>query len=462
MLASILGAPQENEYFGAEPGDVPYDMQVDPSKLTAQPYKPDNIWGKMQGSPADRANTASVLGQQRADQMFERQVQMARERAIVEAEQEALKRQNAILDAQVGGLDETKAASVARGTFTGKRQGTLSQIMPAFTSEQEAALALANYGEGLLNHGVAGNAVEQEKKRIDNSVAAFNYGQLPTDTGLRQDKQRLENEEARFKLGQLPTNMDIEQRQNEAAIVAALLANRKAEADRWLEGSTLAGPTRVWENGRILGNRPGMKGQDAEGFPGTQYYRPATGPTPDTPFYGAMPPNAEVPGVGYFDFSAAGQGSPTTFKGTPYRMESGATGDISAPPEETKQPEPASIMSEFGPPSPAAAFQSLRQDLYRNARGGSPTEAALTLPLYEGLAEILGVGPQQVGSSSFYRAPRSVIANERDKYAEQFEQLPDEQQTSLYLRGLNSFQKNPYMSAPLFDWSYGPPKKKNK
>jgi hypothetical protein len=298
MLASVLGAPEQNEFFGATPGEVPYDMDVDASQLVQQPYKADNIWGKMQGSPATRANASYAQGMEMADTRFQQQVQMARERAMVEAAQRQMEEQ-AKLAAEMaaaapGGLIEQQNAARYRSQIAGEnmqRENAVTNLYPTLSPGMpdgpRAATApsavrgsitdlINNYGyDNVVKNGILNAQAATQKGQADSRMAAFNA-----------DTQ--------------PQAFDTWQQSQNATIAGNELANDKARAESWLNGSTPISNPLVWGNGRFISLNKGQEGKPGFGVPGQEGYIPAVPGTPDTPFMGGMPGAFFLPGVGMF------------------------------------------------------------------------------------------------------------------------------------------------------------------
>jgi hypothetical protein len=145
----------------------------------------------------------------------------------------------------------------------------------------------------------------------------------------------------------------------------------------------------------------------------------------------------------------------------PDRLTASARKPIQYPPmppgfyQEDQAPEAQLI----GPNQPAVNMPlSPVEQFYREAkrlgalegRGGAYTygaQSSLMTPFYESVAGTLGVQPQQVGSSIFYKNPRSIVA---DKFPQQqFDQLPDNVKNQIYIDALNRASSAP---APKYDW----------
>jgi hypothetical protein len=298
MLASVLGAPEQNEFFGATPGEVPYDMDVDASQLVQQPYKADNIWGKMQGSPATRANSGYAQSLGMADIRFQQQVEMAKQRALVEAEQRRAEEQ-AKLAAEMaaaapGGLIEQQNAARYRSQIAGEnmqRENAISNLFPTvagpMTDGPRAASAptavRSTIADMLNNYG--------QKNVVDNGIV---NAQSAATKGMADARTAVFNADTQ------PQAFDTWQQSQNATIAGNELANDKARAESWLNGSTPISNPLVWGNGRFISLNKGQEGKPGFGVPGQEGYIPAVPGTPDTPFMGGMPGAFFLPGVGMF------------------------------------------------------------------------------------------------------------------------------------------------------------------
>jgi hypothetical protein len=560
-LASILGLfgndiPVDNEFFGAAPGDVPFDFKGDPSALVNQPFQQPGFLDKLAGNRAGELNTQHKLSTarlQQADAMDRARMvyadTLARERIReqVAAEQE-FKRQQEEERLRPGGVLDREAEAKARAEMIAK-EGTASSLFPTAFRDGQAAATGNRYGAAPLL------ATSPSNLRAD-------LFDLVTRQGAKNLEGGTVNAQATADRSQLNSLLDTQARDTYTAnpgITSALimadvggkeLGNTLKLQDAlandarlpyagWRDiggGVTLTSPNGsdhitaqpateakseivYGPNGKVTGTRtvPGkaarpivtrdgstymddgsvyvhalrgyFKRKDGEpitppaglGSPATQRHAPAFQPgmtmqgvsLPNT--YGVAPAATEttaaadggIPSI-LLGLDPVGSGNDLGLRSSP-----GASGSWEEPTTAT-----ASLtMPEFGPPNPEAAFRQLRQDIWRRQAGhrpeslmgmgsffkGVPREDALTMPLFQGLAEILKVQPEQVGGSAFWRNPRSVIAASRAAYAPQFDALPDETRNSLYQRALNSFYKNPYERRPMLDWDYslrGAPERK--
>jgi hypothetical protein len=298
MLAAVLGAPEQNEYFGAEPSEVPYDMDVDASQLVQQPYKADNIWGKMQGSPATRANASYAQGMEMADTRFQQQVQMARERAMVEAAQRQMEEQAKLAAemaaAQPGGLIEQQNAARYRSQIAGENMQrenaitnlypTLSPGMPDGPRAATAPSAVRGSITDLINNYGYDNVV---KNGILNAQAATQKGQA-------------DSRQAVFNADTQPQAYETWQRGQNAVTAGNEIGNQKNLAGQPFWGGQQLGSSFIMPNGSFLGVNAAVEGKPGFGIPGKDGYIPPVQGMPETPFMGAMPSAFQIPGVGAF------------------------------------------------------------------------------------------------------------------------------------------------------------------
>jgi len=95
------------------------------------------------------------------------------------------------------------------------------------------------------------------------------------------------------------------------------------------------------------------------------------------------------------------------------------------------------------------------------AKGGSARPNAtdpLMLPMYENIANALGVGSEGVGASRQVRRPASaVIERDLGSYLPKFGKLPTEQQNAAVIDALNKSMKQPrYRTFPNYEYNYNP------
>lgn len=339
MLAGILGAPQENEFFGDAPGDVPYDMAVDPSKLVAQPYKPDNVWGHLNGSPATRANTAGVQDSMQAQQRFQQEVQMAIARAEAQAAVERAKMEAEFAAAQPGGLIEQQNAARYRSQIAGEnmqRENAVSQLFPTMAGSYMDGPRAAN----------APSVVRGQISDLFNSYGQKNI----VDQGLTgamagADKARADADSAMFSARTQPEAYDL-WRQGEAATTSGKeLANEEKLAGKPWWGSQQLGNSLLFPSGQFIGVNPAVEGKPSFGIPGKEGYIPGVAAQPASPFMGGMGGAFHIPGGGYFAPSA--RKAPVAEPGTTF-LEPTPAG--AKPMKAPKAPElrGSSILGEWG------------------------------------------------------------------------------------------------------------------
>lgn len=299
MLAAILGAPEENPYFGSSPGDVPFDYEGDPSKLVAKPFNEDNVWGKMQGSPATRANMSALSQQEHQERAYAHALERARMDAILKAEEEQLKRQQDILDASPGGLLEQQKAAGYRAEIAGdnmRRENSISTLFPTISGDIQQEVGTgprAATAPTAVRSGISDLINRQGLKNVvDNGLI---NAQSAADSGVANARM------AGFNAATQPAAFDLWQRGQLASILSQELGNDEKEAGRWSFGSIPLGTgTRVFGDGRFIGLNKGREGSPAFGIPGKDGYVPAVPATPDSPFMGGVPGAFAIPGIGSF------------------------------------------------------------------------------------------------------------------------------------------------------------------
>lgn len=114
----------------------------------------------------------------------------------------------------------------------------------------------------------------------------------------------------------------------------------------------------------------------------------------------------------------------------PMGFPSAATPSVAAPPAMDERQ--ADRLDFVGPASPKDAFIQLAR---QQARHGRPP---VVQSLYDSAAERLAIQPEQVGASSFYRSPGTVMGGNLEQYAPMFDALPEETKNRLYLEAMSA------------------------